>query len=81
MSNNRQPPLYGRPPYATDEDDAVYDQVQQPQARPRQRQPEQGPNGGRDSMYQACVASSFLLGEFLMLTLNWEQMGQLPPHG
>jgi hypothetical protein len=58
MSHNpntqrRAPPLAGRPPFATDEDDAVYDNV--PQARPRQQQkPTQ--NAGHDSMYQACVS-------------------------
>jgi len=52
-SQRRGPPLAGRPPFATDEDDAVYDNAP---AQPRQRQ-QQKPDqqGGRDSMYQAWV--------------------------
>lgn len=50
-SQRRGPPLAGRPPFATDEDEAVYENAP---ARPRQQQqkpPQQG--AGRDSMYQA----------------------------
>ncbi|KAG8787549.1 hypothetical protein FRC16_001542 [Serendipita sp. 398] len=47
----RAPPLAGRPPFATDEDDSIYDDV--PAARPRQRQPTQQKPGQSDSMYQA----------------------------
>lgn len=50
-AQRRAPPLAGRPPFATDEDDSVYDQ--QPAARPRPRQQQPAQNAGRDSMYQA----------------------------
>lgn len=53
MSANqrRGPPLAGRPPFATDEDDGVYDNAP---AQPRQRQLKPAQQGaGRDSMYQA----------------------------
>jgi hypothetical protein len=50
-TQRRAPPLAGRPPFATDEDDSVYDE--QPAARPRPRQQQPAQNAGRDSMYQA----------------------------
>ncbi|KAG8800248.1 hypothetical protein FRC17_006919 [Serendipita sp. 399] len=47
----RAPPLAERPPFATDEDDSIYDDV--PPARPRQKLPTQQKPGQSDSMYQA----------------------------
>lgn len=54
MSSNlgqqrRAAPLAGRPPFATDEDDVVYNDP--PQARPRPQQGKPPQNADRDSMY------------------------------
>ena len=47
------PPLAGRPPFATDEPDDIYQDRQAP--RRRLEQPNQQNNTARDSTYQAYV--------------------------
>jgi len=49
----RAPPLAGRPPFATDEPDHIFQDRQAP--RRQVQQPNQQNSTARDSTYQACV--------------------------
>lgn len=69
--NYSSPPLAGRPPFATDEPDSMYDQRQPEQTRRLRQQPPANPNA-RTSAYNVYVLSlSFILG--VLRNIGWER--------